>query len=294
MLSRWISYLLLFTTTTCQAIATYPLPDAGNDLVGQMQTVYAQSRDNLTAIAQRYHVGNAELINANPSLADQHMQAWQTVIIPSFYVLPPGPRQGIVINLSEMRLYYYPPYENVVVIAPISVGREGWETPTTQTEIIEKVASPAWHVPASIKEYALSLGKELPDIMPPGPNNPMGKYALRLGLRTYLIHGTNDPLTIGQRNSAGCIRMYPDDIEYLFYEVPLNTPVRIINEAYKAGWYDGQLYLEAHPPIDNGIAIDQPRPYPQVINEKSSSKNFDWSHILKVVNASKGYPEIIM
>lgn len=271
------------------AIVSYPLPEPGNDLVGNLRTVHAEGRDTLSTLGQRYAMGIQELQAANPEIQADHLQAWQTIVLPSWYILPPGPRTGIVVNLAEMRLYYYPAHENTVMIAPISVGRTGWETPIATTSVTERVLAPAWHVPESLKQQALSLGTSLPDIMPPGPKNPLGRHALRLELEGYLIHGTNDPTSIGQQNSAGCIRLYPDDIEFLFYEVPVGTPVRIINQAYKAGWQGEEFYVEAHLPV--GEASSPMPNYQQMIQQKNPTGMVDWLRVQTVSEEAKGYPE---
>jgi L,D-transpeptidase ErfK/SrfK len=185
------------------------------------------------------------------------------IVIPGRHILPPGPREGIVVNLPEHRLYYYPkpkrgkPVE--VITYPVGIGKMDWRTPLGLTHVSQKEKDPVWTPPESIrKEHALA-GDPLPPRVPAGPNNPLGLYALRLavGDGTYLIHGTNNPIAVGMPVTHGCVRMYPDDVAALFPLVPVGTPVRLVNEPVKVAWVDGELLLEAHPPVDaEGQSID--------------------------------------
>ncbi len=299
--SHWLK---LSTVLVCVLISqaslaaeTYMLPAPGDDVVGAMQEAHVEPGDTLSRIAQRYGIGLTALMRANPNINPRRLKIWQKVKIPTAYVLPPYERKGIIINLSEMRLYYFPPHENVVITAPIAIGREGWETPLTTTRIIEKKKHPSWFVPKSIRAASAQKGRYLPEVVPPGPENPLGDYALRLGLQSYLIHGTNNPMSIGRRISSGCIRMYPEDIEYLFYEVQVGTPVRIINEPYKVGWFNGKLYVEAHTPIDNGFDASEAvqRNYHRIIKETIGHYDFplQWNKIQHVIEQHRGYPQRI-
>ena len=178
----------------------------------------------------------------------------EKVVLPSKFILPVAPMKGIVLNIPEMRLYYYPPKgkngSQEVHTYPLGVGREGWNTPYIKTMIVEKKIKPSWHPPKSIRKEHEEAGDPLPKIVKPGPDNPLGSYAMRLGRRDYLIHGTNKPYGIGMRISHGCIRLYPEDIKELFSKVSLETPVNIINQPYKIGVKDDVIYLEAHPFLD--------------------------------------------
>jgi L,D-transpeptidase ErfK/SrfK len=182
-------------------------------------------------------------------------------VLPTRYVLPPGPRHGIILNLAEYRLYYFPEpaagEPAVVMTYPISIGRMDWDTPLGRTSVISKVTNPAWYPPASVRAEHAADGNPLPRIVPPGPDNPLGNHAMRLGLPGYLIHGTNRPAGVGMRVTHGCIRLFPEDIEFLFDQVGLNTAVRIINEPVKVGWDGDELLIEVHetlavtpPPIE--------------------------------------------
>jgi L,D-transpeptidase ErfK/SrfK len=233
--------------------STYPLPPGGQFMVGQLQDTRVQSGDTLLDIARRFDVGLDELEDANPGVDPWLPAVGQRVVIPSQYILPNVPREGIVVNLPELRLYYFPPAKpggrRVVMTYPVGIGSEGRAIPVTLTSVIQKEIDPRWVVPESILAEHEAEGDPLPKVVPPGPDNPLGRYAMRLGLGSFLIHSTNHPYSVGMRISHGCLRMYPENIEQLFGKVPVGTPVRIINQPYKAGWQGDVLYLEAHPPL---------------------------------------------
>lgn len=244
---------LVLASVTVQA-ATYPLPPAGNDLVGSVSTVQVRDGETLIDIAREQGLGYNEIVAANPGLDPWLPPVGAEVVLPTRYILPSAPREGIIINLAEMRLYFYPkpaPGEDAVVMTfPIGIGQEGWSTPLGITKVIDKVENPTWTVPQSIRRAHAEAGRPLPAVVPPGPDNPLGKHAMRLGWTSYLIHGTNKTFGVGMRVSHGCIRMYPEDIEALFHRVPLSTPVWIIDQPYKLGRDNGRLYLEAHAPAE--------------------------------------------
>lgn len=246
-------FLLLTLSATLAQAATYPLPPEGEALIGKVQETHVQQGETLLDIARRHSVGLVELENANPGVDPWLPKAGQKVVIPSQYLLPNAPREGIVVNLPELRLYYYPPAkpgaQRVVITYPLGIGSEGRAIPLANTKIVEKKVDPVWVVPESIRAEHAAEGEFLPKLVPPGPENPLGRYALRLGLTNYLIHSTNRPFSVGMRVSHGCLRMYPEDIESLFPQIPLGTPVNIIDQPYKVGWHNGELYLESHPPM---------------------------------------------
>jgi len=241
--------------------ATFILPPEDQSVVGQIQYEVASEEDTLGDIARRHDLGYEELTLANADVDPWLPGEGTRVTLPTRYVLPYGPREGIVLNVPEMRLYYYPPAKDgklpQVITYPVSIGRGDWETPLGSTTIIAKTENPTWIPPESIRAEHAAQGDFLPRTVPPGPNNPLGKFALRLGLPGYLIHGTNKPYGIGMRVTHGCVRLYPEDIETLFGTVPEGTPVRIVHQPYKVGWHLGQLFLEAHPPFG-----DEPRAQP--------------------------------
>ena len=228
----------------------YPLPSKSHDVVGRIYRVHSRVGDTFTTLGQRYDVGYYELLEANPKIDPEHIPSQTLITIPAQYILPPAERQGIVINLSELRLFYYPKDEKIVVTEPVGIGRIGWETPKGKTKIVKKQRHPTWYSPKSVREWRAKQGVILPKVVPPGPDNPLGDYALRLSWPAYLIHGTNDPSGVGRRVTAGCVRMYPDDIALLFDRVESGTVVHIIDEPYKIGWQNDQLYLEAHVPLE--------------------------------------------
>ena len=234
----------------------YTLTHPDDAVFGEDQTVVTVYEDTLYDLARTYGVGTEELIRVNPGVDPWLPGAGTKIVIPGRHILPPGPHEGIVVNLPEHRLYYYPkpkrgkPIE--VITYPVGIGKMDWRTPLGLTHVSQKEKDPSWTPPESIrKEHALA-GDPLPPHVPPGPNNPLGLYALRLavGDGTYLIHGTNNPIAVGMPVTHGCVRMYPDDVAALFPLVPVGTPVRLVNEPVKVAWVDGELLLEVHPPVD--------------------------------------------
>ncbi len=248
-----LTILALFLTGRA-AGATFPLPPPEFDLVGSTRVVHAHREDTLLDIARREGIGQEAIVRANPEL-DRWLPGQGTAVtLPSRHILPPPPRQGLILNLPEMRLYYFPEPEpgqpGEVQTYAVSIGRMDWATPLGETKLVSKQENPAWRPPESIRQEHAAAGDPLPRIVPPGPDNPLGNYALRLGIPGYLIHGTNKSFGVGMRVSHGCVRMLPEDIESLYPQLPVGTPVRIINQFVKAGWHGGDLYLEVHPPLE--------------------------------------------
>ena len=255
--------------TLCAAFTAnaevYDLPLPGDDVVGAITVVTARYEDTLLDIARRHGLGYEDIVRANPDVDTWLPGEGTEVVLPTRFVLPPGSRRGIILNLAEYRLYYFPKPKDgergVVMTYPISIGRMDWETPLGKTTIIQKVTNPAWYPPASIRAEHAADGNPLPRIVPAGPQNPLGKHAMRLGLPGYLIHGTNRPAGVGMRVTHGCVRMYPEDIGFLFGQVALNMPVRIINEPVKLGWDGDMLVMEAHRVLDVALP-PEPEPDP--------------------------------
>jgi L,D-transpeptidase ErfK/SrfK len=235
---------------------TYRLTNAKNTVVGEDQTVMTVYEDTLYDLAAAYSLGSEEMIRVNPTVDPWLPGVGKLLIIPGRHILPAGPHEGIVVNLPEHRLYYYPkpkrgqPIE--VITYPVSIGKMDWRTPLGVTHVIQKQKDPSWYPPESVRKEHAADGDPLPAMVPPGPQNPLGAYAMRLaaGNGTYLIHGTNNPRAVGLPVTHGCIRMYPDDVAALFPLIPVGTAVRLVNEPVKVAWVDGELLLEAHPPID--------------------------------------------
>ena len=233
------------------AAEIYELPADGFDVIGAVSTVTARDEDTLVDIARRHGLGYEDIVRANPDVNIWLPGAGTEIVLPTRYVLPPGPRSGVVLNLAEYRLYYYPRQKAnepaYVMTYPISIGRMDWETPLGLTEVIAKARNPSWYPPQSVRDEHAADGNPLPRVVPPGPDNPLGEFAMRLGLPGYLIHSTNRPAGVGMRVTHGCIRMFPEDIDYLFSQLAVSTKVRIINLPIKIGWNGDELVLEAHP-----------------------------------------------
>ena len=246
---------LHFLSTTNTYASRYLIEESnGNTVIGSTKIIYADERDTLLDIARNHGFGYQDMKLANVNVDTWLPDDGQEVVLPSQFILPVASMEGIVLNVPEMRLYYYPPKEKgklqEVFTYPLGVGREGWNTPYIKTIIVEKKVNPNWYPPKSILKEHEEAGDPLPKIVKPGPENPLGNYAMRLGRRDYLIHGTNKPNGIGMRISHGCIRLYPEDIKELFSKVSLKTPVNIINQPYKIGVKNDVIYLEAHPFLD--------------------------------------------
>lgn len=221
-------WFFFFLWTNLSFATILALPAKGNT-VGDIEYALPQSGETLGEVGIRYDMGYAEMVKVNPHVNPSIPLSPQVkVLIPSKFILPKVPRRGLVIDLTKYRLYYFPENDNIVVTYPIGIGRKGFDTPRGVTKIIAKQINPTWRPTANVLAYAAKNGVDLPDEIPPGPINPLGKYVLRLGWATYLIHGSNNIGGIGERISAGCIRMLPDDIEYLFSIVNVGTSVLVI------------------------------------------------------------------
>ncbi|MDX1499226.1 MAG: L,D-transpeptidase family protein [Woeseiaceae bacterium] len=224
-------------------------------VVGTPQIVMTREEDTLADIARAYGLGYDELLQANPDVDPWLPGADTPVLLPTQFVIPAVPREGIVLNIASKRLFYFPPVPEgqpqVVKTYPIGIGRVGWETPLGATTVVAKATDPTWYVPASIRQEHAELGDPLPAVVPPGPDNPLGSHVLQLEMPGYLIHGTNQPYGVGMRVSHGCVRLYPENIELLYELVEIGEPVRIINEPYLLGRLDGEIYFEGHPPLED-------------------------------------------
>lgn len=267
--------LSLIGTSSFALAKEYNLPPEDSRLIGEM-TTYVVPNDgrSLEAIAAHYEVGLIALMSANPGVDPLLPKAGSELIIPSMLLLPDLPRNGIIINLSELRLYYYPKDSGTVVVYPIGIGQLGRDTPLMTTRITEKRANPTWTPTANIRRDYASRGIILPAVVPAGPENPMGRFALRLAAEggTYLIHGTNADFGIGMRVSSGCIRLRPDNIEHLFDIVPVGTQVVVIDEAFKFSLEpDGKRYVEVHQPLSRKEEDD-----PQTLEIKLTPKSHEF------------------
>jgi len=267
----------------------------GSDLVGSVETVMARYEDTLIDIARRHGLGYQAIRNANPGVDAWIPGEGTEVLLPRSHLLPRGHRSGIVINLPEMRLYDYTAGNDQVMTYPISIGRMDWSTPLGSLSVIQKTEQPTWTPPRSIREAYAARGESLPAVVPPGPDNPLGEFAMRLSNPNYLIHGTNWPEGIGMRATHGCIRLAPTDIEHLFSRIPVGTPVHIVNEPVKAGWEGDRLYLEAHPVLEELQEPNNLTPAVRAVIRATGARpaQVDWADVTRIANARTGIPEVV-
>lgn len=291
---------MLLLAAQAQAF-TFVRPGGDNNVVGSQYTITTVHTDTISDVAMAHDQGYLEMRQANPGVDAWLPGEGTQVVIPSRYVLPDAPREGIVVNVPEMRLYFYPKPARgeppVVITHPISIGRQAWTTPHGVTSVVAKVKDPSWYPPESIREEHAANGDPLPRVVKAGPDNPLGTRAMRLGLPGYLIHGTNKPAGLGMRVTHGCIRMYPADIERIFPEVGVGTQVRIINQPFKVG-IDGQtLLLEAHPHLDedNEIFADQYSHVVELVIAAAGGRKvaLDWAALRAAVSERRGIPVVI-
>ncbi|MGR9090246.1 MAG: L,D-transpeptidase family protein [Gammaproteobacteria bacterium] len=275
--------------------------DVNGDLIGELDLASTQRSDTLSDLARAYDQGYLEMRQANPGV-DPWLPGDETeIIIPSLYVLPDAPREGIVVNVPEMRLYYYPKAraqtQRRVTTHPVSIGRQQWTTPHGVTSIVQKIKDPAWYPPASIREEHAAEGNPLPEVVPAGADNPLGAYKMRLGLPGYLIHGTNRPYGIGMRVTHGCMRMYPKDVEQIFESVAVGTQVHIVNQPYKVGVAHGKVYLEVHPHLaeDEDKFRDQFSHVVELIAARTQGfeVQLNWRQLQTAIETKSGIPSVV-
>jgi L,D-transpeptidase ErfK/SrfK len=293
--TRCLSFAALCAVGPASALE-FPLPPPGQDIIGQVQTITAKYEDTFADIGTKYDLGYLEMIAANPGVDAWLPGAGTQIVLPTRFILPPGPREGIVINLAEYRLYYYPKGRNVVYTFPLGIGREGWGSPVSTTKITAKTPRPTWTPPASVRAEHAADGDILPAVVPAGPDNPLGPFKFGLGLPGYLIHGSDKKFGIGMRTSHGCFRMYNNNVLEMADMVPVGTTVRIMSEPYKFGRSGGKVFLEAHAPLDdngNPSIVDK---HTAVINallkrdDLSTNLRMNWDQVRDVVAAEDGMP----
>lgn len=219
------------------------------NVVGQVQFAKIGKDDNFTNLAEKYDVGYDQLQQANPKLDSEHPLINAAIVIPSQYIIPKVKREGIIVNLAQMRLFYFPKDKQEVCTYPVGIGKQNWQTPEGALFIAQKIKNPVWIVPDAIMKFRQENGDPVNKIMQSGPDNPLGYFAMRLSHPTYLIHGTNEPDSIGRRSSAGCIHLFAADIQALFDMTPLHTSVHIINLPYLLASQDGKTYFAAYTPL---------------------------------------------
>lgn len=289
--------LALWLTATALA-ADYPL-EPGQQVVGSLSSVTAVYEDTLADLADTYGFGFLEMQAANPGVDAWLPGAGTTIRLPGQHILPDAPRNGIVINLPEYRLYHYPDDGSRVSTWPVGIGREGWSSPIGETRVARKEANPSWYPPKSIREEHAAAGDPLPAVVPPGPDNPMGPFKMNLAMSGYVIHGTNKSFGIGMRVSHGCFRMNNRDVTELFPQVPVGTPVTIVNQPYKLGVLDDKLYLEVHTPLDeHGFpsSLDKLAAIQELLQARGElvdGYRLDWQKIRDMVFAEEGVAGVI-
>jgi L,D-transpeptidase ErfK/SrfK len=269
---------------------------ASPPIIGTTGTYTTKYDDSLLDIAHDNDVGYVAMIAANPVLDPWVPGAGKTIVLPTAHLLPQAPHEGIVINIAEMRLYYFPQKDGVPETYPIGIGEEGSVTPSGTTRIARKMANPTWY---RTKNEIANKPWE-PKVVPPGPDNPLGAYALYLGWPSYLIHGTDDWRRVGRRDSRGCLGMYAADIERLFHEVPVGTKVTVVNQPVKFGWVGDRLYMEVHPTsrqadqleMDNIDDFEDPVGITKAVMAvaKDASGRLDWAAIRQAAKNRNGIP----
>jgi L,D-transpeptidase ErfK/SrfK len=296
----FLTFIWLLVAVPVSLAATFALPPENGDIIGEMRFVVASESDTLLDIARRYGLGYNEITRANPGVDPWLPKEGTYVILPTQFVLPKAPRRGLVLNIPQMRLFYFIEPKNgqpgKVITHPMGIGREYLGTPYGRTSITSKRKDPTWYPPESIRKSRAEEGITLPAFVPPGPSNPLGKFAMNLGMPGYLIHGTNKPWGIGRRVSHGCIRLYPEDIESLFQQIPIGTPVEIVHQPHVAGWHQGQLYLQTFPPLsEHEQSLDERTAMMQVVLEKvSEDESIDWDRATTVLQKKSGIPTPIL
>ena len=264
-----------------------------DDVIGRLAAIKLSKGDTLPDVARHFGLGINAISAANPRVDVWVPEAGGRIMLPLSFILPDAPRKGIVINLAAMRLFQFKGDSKSLVIStyPVGIGSPERSTPTGQMHVERKVIRPTWYVPASILEDHRKKGDPLPAKVLPGPQNPLGEYALYLNKSGYLIHGTNKPSSVGLKATNGCIRLYPEDVKKLYESTPVKTPVCIVNQPYLIGQRNGVVYMEVHAPLDNLDAVELKRIYAKLQNiEKKSARTLDWRRVEKALAEARGIP----
>jgi L,D-transpeptidase ErfK/SrfK len=277
--------------------------DSGSDIVGYVQQTIVGKEDTLPDIARRFDVGYEEMLTANPGVDPWLPGVGREVVVPTQFVLPAAPHEGVVVNVAAMRIFYYPPHKKgepqVVFTHPIGIGKVGWKTPEGSTKIISRQKDPVWVVPKSVRDEHAEDGEKLPAQVPPGPDNPLGQYMFRLGWPSYLIHGTNKPYGVGMRSSHGCMRLYPEDIAVFFDLIPIGTKVTVVNQPYLFGSRDGTLYLQAYAVMEDDSrdwSKNRKRLLAKLLSPKLQKRiadhdnEIDWQRVGDLAHAPRAVP----
>jgi L,D-transpeptidase ErfK/SrfK len=279
----------------------FELATPDDDVVGVVQITTSTKEDTLPDIARRFNVGYEEIVRANPGVDPWLPGAGRRIVVPSQFVLPNAPREGIVINIAAMRIFYYPAHKKgepqLVYTHPIGVGKVGWSTPEGTTKVIARETDPIWRPSAAVRKEHAENGDPVPKVVKAGPDNPLGKYKFTLGWPSYLVHGTNKPYGVGLRSSHGCIRLYPEDIEKLYRMVPLGTKVTVVNQPFVFGWHEGQMQLQAYTVLEDDarnwkkaqktLLAKSMSPRLQKLL-KTSGTSIDWDAVAAVTHQPRG------
>jgi L,D-transpeptidase ErfK/SrfK len=264
-----------------------------DDVIGRLAVIRTENGDTLPDIARHFSLGINTVSAANPGVDIWVPEAGERILLPLSYILPNAPKEGIVINLAAMRIFYFKKDGELLSVStyPVGVGTTERPTPMGRMYVNRKKFRPTWYVPASIAEDHRKKGDPLPPNVPPGPLNPLGEHALYLSMSGYLIHGTNKPASIGLRATNGCIRLYPEDIKRLYESTPVKTRVKVVNQPYLVGQRDGVVYLEAHTPFEESGATELKKAYARLKKiEKKSGQAIDWKKVKEAVAEARGYP----
>ncbi|MGC2029202.1 MAG: L,D-transpeptidase family protein, partial [Steroidobacteraceae bacterium] len=254
-------------------------------------------------IARRFDVGYEEMLTANPGVDPWLPGVGREVVVPTQFVLPAAPHEGVVVNVAAMRIFYYPPHKKgepqIVFTHPIGIGKVGWKTPEGTTKIVSRQKDPVWVVPKSVRDEHAEDGEKLPAQVPAGPDNPLGQYMFRLQWPSYLIHGTNKAYGVGMRSSHGCIRLYPEDIAVFYDLIPIGTKVTVVNQPYLFGWRDGTLYLQAYSVMEDDSrdwSKNRKRLLAKLLNPKLQKKitdhdnEIDWQRVGDLAHTPRAVP----
>lgn len=274
-----------------------PYPEKAIRAFGKMGSYKMNEEDTLLDVARFFDLGYIEVLAANPGVDSWTPTPETTVVLPHFKLLPRAPQEGVVVNLAQMRLYYFDKDKKIEYSYPIGIGREGLNTPVGETTIVNKVAAPRWNPTERMREEKAWL----PISVPPGPSNPLGEYALYLGWPTFLMHGSNKPWAIGRRVSSGCMRMYPKNIKTVYETVSVGTKVTIVNQPILVAEIDGKIYLEANPSKIQGDSLEiegiyKKKPLTEGIKKViadaagAKAKEIKWETVKKVIEERRGYP----
>jgi L,D-transpeptidase ErfK/SrfK len=289
------------------AMHRFQISPSDGDLVGAVQKTTIGADDTLPDIARRFDVGYEELLLANPGVDPWLPGVGREVVVPTQFVLPTSIREGVVVNVAAMRIFYFPPHKRgepqLVYTHPIGIGKVGWKTPEGTTRIISRQKDPVWVVPKSVRDEHAESGEKLPDRVPAGPDNPLGQYMFRLGWPSYLIHGTNKPYGVGMRSSHGCMRLYPEDIAVFFDLIPIGTKVTVVNQPYLFGWRDHILYLQSYAVLEDDSRdwnthrkrlldhLLNPRAHPEMTRRiHNDDQQIDWQRVGDLARSPRALP----